>query len=307
MSYFQRLQHIHFAQHPQSSIVQIPMKKYEKDIASLPSLDIIQDSDERTGTLPAEYFCYRGKYFFYRADEFARDVGIYDGTGALDIEATAERLFMPVRYNDMLRPRAYISGIHPHRNILKQEIVLSTHDRDTRVSFGHELGHLYLQEMNWQAHRELKHLELEVLCDFIGRRIALPAEQLAGLESITEATLLDLSCTYKVPVRTVLLRLIEEELLPDRVFVDTYLPDLPNPDYSHKITRCSVCLMCSMLIEHSDALDNEDHALFDFTDRAWGSVFPRCPSNLAFDTEECDHLTQSYARQDPQLALFPPQ
>lgn len=298
---------MHFSQAHKPRIVQLQMKRYEKDIATLPSLDIIQSSNFSTDRLPAEYFCYKGKYLFYGAHEFAEEVGVYDDRGALDIEATADRLFMPVRYTDMFHPKAYIAGIHPHRGILQREIVLNTHDNDARTSFGHELGHLYLQEMNRCASEELDHFDLEVLCDFIGRRISLPATRLSELESISESTLLDLSLKHRLPLRTVILRLIEEELLPDNVFIDTYLPESNNSDFSHKITRRSVCLMCTMYISHDHQITSEKHALFDFTDRAWAHQLSRCPNNFAFDVEECDHLTQLYALQNPQLALFPPQ
>ncbi len=228
------------------------------------------------------------------AQEYIEKVSIYKESGSLDIDASSQRLGIPIIINKNLLGHGKITGLTPEDYGLPLEIHLNpTHD-SMPLTFGHEVAHFY-----WSKGLSNQYVEYEQykedFCDYFGAQMAMPEKSLPNLSNITESTLLSLAERYELSINDVILQLQEYGFLPPRVAIDSFMPKYPNPDFSEKVARNIVCRHC-----HDSGGDPNCHLartvapLFDFTDMSWGDKFGHCSGEDLLKPEIISTLTSHY-------------
>lgn len=162
-------------------------------------------------------------------------------TGPLDIEATALKLGLPVSFDENIIAKAEITGLgHFPKEPL--EIKISTSDDEPAMSFGHEVGHyaLNLVELHHVYDIDIE----EAFCEYFGRQLSMPNVDHLTIETLDGAELTQLCDEYKIRISTLLYWLMEKQVLPKQIIVDSRLPDVPNKAYAYKIVRNIVCIEC---------------------------------------------------------------
>lgn len=160
-------------------------------------------------------------------------------TGPLDIEATAKAIGIPVTFSPDVVGHASIIGLSTDDPI---EVLVYDDDYEKAMSFSHEIGH-YLLYLTGQHERRSPHIE-EGFCEYFGRMFSMPGVSSLSADQLTGEFVEGFCNEYQVSPRSFMLRLIEEDVLPERVIVDTRNRITPNPDYSRAISRHIVCLAC---------------------------------------------------------------
>lgn len=191
--------------------------------------------------------------------------------GAVDINATSVKMGIPVHNGMSELPDSEIFGHAATTGIIDKsepiEIFLSDtphHIIDRNASFGHELGHVFLDRKLGVC--SLHNLHEERFCDYVGLMISVPDSELDALNEIDAATLMMLSERLGVSHGTIIERLMRLNRIPLRVAYDMKLPiHTNNPYYQGKVVRNAVCLPCINLEDHPLSEDLVDLPTFDLT------------------------------------------
>ena len=226
------------------------------------------------------------------AQEYIDSIAVYKESGSLDIDASSQRLGIPVKMSKNLLWYGEITGLEDYSFPI--EIHLNASRDSIPLTFGHEVAHFYLsKELSNQYFGDDRYKE--AFCDYFGAQMAMPEKSLPNLDNITELTLLELTERYELSIKDVILQLQEYGFLPPRVAIDSSMPKLPNPDFSERVARNIVCKHC-----HDSGGDPNCHLartvapLFDFTNRIWGLKFEHCSGENLLKPEIISTLTKHY-------------
>jgi len=178
---------------------------------------------------------------------------------------------------------------------------------NTAVTFGHEVGHIFLEKIIGQVWDGCKPEE-EVFCSYFGRAMAINERFLQDLEAPSKDDLVDLMAKHRVMLDDVVYRLMESGALPSKIAVDTYASKFSSPVYSEKIQRIILCLHC---LESDGDINCEPAAyeipIIDFTDRDWSGQLNTCcgqDGDARNDIGLINLLTEEYQAQEIQPPLF---
>lgn len=160
-------------------------------------------------------------------------------SGPLDIIGTAAQLLIPVRYDSEMPGHAEITGLYDTGEPI--EILIADDDNEKAMSFAHEIGHyfLYLEGCG------RKHVSEERFCEYFGRRLCMPDVSMLNANLVTGELLVGLCEDYQVATNSLLIWLMEQNVLPPQLIVDTRNHITPNPEYSQVVTRHIACIGCS--------------------------------------------------------------
>lgn len=160
-------------------------------------------------------------------------------SGPLDIIATARNIEIPVVFKADLFGHAAIYGLEGDAPL---EIHVNDGDYEKALSFAHEVGHylLFLTD----NHREYGPAIEEVFCDYFGRQLSMPDVSELTMDSLDGERLLDLCKEYQVGAHSLIIWLMEQDILPEQIIIDARHPVSPNSDLSQKVSRHIPCLAC---------------------------------------------------------------
>jgi hypothetical protein len=192
--------------------------------------------------------------------------------GAIDIAATAVHMAIPVYYSDPYNEPQLGGSQGATAGLIDKtepvEIHLSNiphHMLDGKMTFGHELGHVLVDEKLGVCSAENHHEEY--LCDYVGLMASIPDVEIEALDTIDAVSIMMLSERLSVSHGTVIERLMRLEKLPGRIAYDVAIPPgVKNPYFSGKISRHVVCLACIEGYEHPETIDIMTLPTFNFTD-----------------------------------------
>lgn len=298
------------------------MSSFEKTVGDIPLPHIRYRYDHEPQTYRNDYSAELPGYNLYHSLTYSKEAREFrskyvewspDMTKLLP-EETANNLAIPLSFRSLkeygLMRRAHIGGIGATRYISAFEIAIDPKFNQNRISFGHELGHYFIQEvMDFRPH-PWEHFEEEEFCEYFARTLAIPEAAIHDIDMVDEEVIKKLIVECDVDPHAVILRLIEAGKLPDNVHIDSYTPHGIVAKFASKIERSSVCLRCTAGHGGSDCPHAHlaKAALFDFTDRAWSDKFSHCSGEFDLKARVKDHrfLTHYYQSRMSQLALFPP-
>ena len=263
--------------------------------------------------LPKAEFDDSATYFYStNAQRFMDDVAVYHTDGTLNIDGTSTKIGIPYKFEMRHKTaRGEIAGLKGSGSDEPIEIHLrkEEHTKHLQTTFGHEIGHFYWREvLNWGLSDVAIDPVEEKFCDYFGRRMAMPEDGLQSYETINEATLIDMMSKYRVDLSELMQQLMEYEILPRRVAVDSYCGREKNLDYSRKVNRSFFCQHCELVDGDYNCPEAGQNApLFDFTDRTWASQLSNgCCGEDLHKANIMSTLTKYYVSKETQLILFRP-
>jgi hypothetical protein len=199
----------------------------------------------------------------------------------LDMLATAQGLGVPlhiVEFNEFLTD-GRTTGIGLERGKLPIAIYVSLDNPvdHQRMVFGHEVGHLFLEEITGAYIHGAQNQDVERFCDYFGRQMVVDPKLLSGVELIDRETILELMNRYGADYDTLVMQLTKVEGLPSRLAIDTEV-DLgaTNETYAGKVLRSVACLDCELGIEHEPYKIGDNVPVINFTDKHWDLTFNDC-------------------------------
>lgn len=302
------------------------MSSFEKTVGDIPLPDVrytnslpLKYNNEAMDLLPG-YELYRSLTYSKQARAFRTNyVEWSPDMKKLLIDETAANIGIPLSFRSLKEygplHRGHLGGTGPYKGlspwgVSPYEVAIDPTFNQDRTTFGHEMGHYFIQEVLNYEPQPWDYFSEEQFCEYFGRTLAIPESALWDIEHVDEETIKQLVIECDVDPHSVVLRLIEAGKLPDNVHIDSYTSHKYAPGFASKVERSSVCLYCS--ISHGALNCPNAHlskaALFDFTDRAWSSKFSHCSGEFSETSMEsrCHYLTAYYQSRMTQLALFPP-
>lgn len=207
----------------------------------------------------------------------------YPQFGKLDIEPMANFLGLELR-----RARLISAGRLDDRNYPAQPatITINRHSNHEshRVTFGHEIGHMFLQYRLGFPHVEphgdekLFHA-VEDFCEIFGQELVLPRTELSTIEKIDEKLLENLAQAYETDLQTTIVQLMRAQRLPLKVFIDTKLPEDLDSANKGRPVRNAVCLDCQTNFGFGKCSEaSEETSIFNFLHKTYGTKFSVCSS-----------------------------
>lgn len=297
------------------------MLNFEKQVAdvAIPSIDYIDNVD------PLNYsggdFRELAGYDSYRSLTYSADARKFRSQyvkwspdlSKLLPDETAAALDIPLYYRSLkdmsLTLRAYLGGTGHYKGLSPLEIVIDPRFNQDRLSFAHEIGHYFIQEVLDFQPKSYEYFDEERFCDYFARTLVVNESMLDDIDFVDENVIRRLIKECDVDPHTVILRLIEAGKLPDNVHIDSYTNHDYVPKFASKVERSSVCLHCSINGGSDCPNAHLSHAaLLDFTDRAWAAKFSHCSGEFDLTGRAEGHafLTEYYQSRMSQLALFAP-
>lgn len=271
-------------------------------------MDDFSDPHEQTESKQTKTYDFFNEKLF--ADTNARayidEYAAYDTDGRLNMDLTSLKTGIPYNFNMMGRfALGQIVGLpgdpDPDQ---KLEIHLDRSRYLHQLTYGHEIGHYY---WNVVLGRERQAGIEESFCDYFGRRIALPEHELKKYKEIDEDAIFDMMTRFRVELDHVILALMEYDMLPPKVAIDTYNPEYANQDYSEKVVRYVICQHCTRVGGDYSCPNNvKEIPLYDLTDRAWGGTLSGCLGEDLYKPPILSTLTKHYQKNEEQLLLFRP-
>ncbi|HSW37619.1 MAG TPA: hypothetical protein VLG37_04610 [Candidatus Saccharimonadales bacterium] len=187
--------------------------------------------------------------------------------GALDIEATAAALGIPVSFDYDGKGLGGIEGLKGDAPVW---IRLNPHlkgceDGEDKLTIGHEMGHAFLKLVLGYSGEGYSYRE-EQFCEQFGAEVVVPSERLESIRDITKEKILELASAYQTSIRIVVHQLMVAGKLPPKVMIDSRIGECPNLEYSRKVTRHTCCLDCDF--NEGSICGSPDYKIpvFDFTD-----------------------------------------
>jgi hypothetical protein len=262
---------------------------------------------------PIEYDHGIERYFEHSgAQEFIDKWTVYDDDGRLNMDLTSIKIGIPYNFNmDSFIAQGEIVGLHVSGDTSQPiEIHLDSERQLYQATYGHEIGHYFLRAIKGFNERGWNRNE-ENFCDYFGRRMAMPLEQLdeyvSGEKKVDGQAILDLMSRFRMELGDTIWGLMEYGLLPPRVAIDSYNGKYPNEDYSQKVNRGVFCLHCMQVGgDYNCPSVDIPTPLFDFTDRAWGAKMQSCLGEDLHKADVLSTLTKFYVANEVQLVLFRP-
>lgn len=228
----------------------------------------------------------------YKAGEWIRDFRI-ESNGRLDMEATAANigvpLFheMPIFQGERVIADGIIIGLSTDFEYAQLRIHVNPRLEPPKrlLTFGHEVGHLFLDQVAGYKHKAGRDEVAEQFCEFFGREMVLPKEALKNFDAFDPNVVPELMARYGADHQTVIFQLMIAGKLPKRILIDSAIGEVPNPFYSGKVGRHLICLDCEMGARHTAPNTQAEIPIIDFTAHEWnGSTsFNKCHTALLGD------------------------
>jgi hypothetical protein len=199
--------------------------------------------------------------------------------GPLDIVATATSLGVPVTFdsNDVGygRVRGPRSNPIDSDEPLAIQITPSLRTGEDLVTFGHEIGHIFL-DLVLETPQESPHQEVEDFCELFGNEMALPRRELVNISKPDEQGILALMDRYGVDLSTVLLQLCETRKLPRKIVIATKVPQDWGAN-SGEVVEEVFCFDCEQ-IEYKSCEELAEELLprLDFSDFVFAGQLATC-------------------------------
>lgn len=202
-----------------------------------------------------------------------------ENNGRLDIASTSKSVGIPVTFDEPVKfdgskiefngSSGMIVGLL-EKDVSQVPLGIHINPEDgaekSKLIFGHELGHWFLEKETPMIHPEVRDSTIEQFCEFFGRQIALPLSNLENINRpITVQEIEKLVKDYEIDFETAFFQLILANKLPRIVFVDANTGFLPNPIRSNKVERRCLCLDCEIGGVHFPVVDIDDIPIFDFS------------------------------------------
>lgn len=208
--------------------------------------------------------------------------------GRLDIDLTAAELAIPFMYAP-LRNRGRIIG-RPG-GIGSWAIQVSNRYSDEphqRITFGHELGHLFLVPVEERHEEGMGYDDEEAYCDHFGRVMAIPIPELGEVDQVSQATIVEMMERYGADLYSVIIQLMLARKLPRTILIDSLDEEKLNPYYSNKVNRNTVCIDCELRRPH-ETPDRGSLPVYDFTEEVWTPSLYSPLHNLGICEVDPDH------------------
>lgn len=185
--------------------------------------------------------------------------------GKLDMQATAEGLGIPLAMNGNV---AFGSGVtfgklHSDADPLRITINPFFEPSHQQFTFGHEMGHIYLEILGF--HHTRRNQTEEDLCEAIAREFVLPIDDLNDISNVDKQIIEQLVDKYGTSIPVTIFQLMRARKLPSKVAIDTCHEFSPNPEYAGKVNRVYFCYDCEL--GQSCAATETNISVFDFTDK----------------------------------------
>lgn len=227
--------------------------------------------------------------------------------GVLDMDATAQKLGvnlvqeMPIDEDGRrVFAQACVVGLGKHRGSKPMTIHLNPDwtKKDESKSFGHEMGHIFLETAAGVVQEGGRDEATERFCEFFGLQVALPREELKDVtfEGLTPITaLLE---KYNVSHMDAFHQLMLVGKLPRRFLFDTGIGEVENPFYSGKVRRHCICVDCEIGRPHGGIISPEEEPVIDFSAVNWSHTtsYVSCWSKQPNDLDAFIELNKSYGR-----------
>jgi|GEM_PF-2996427 hypothetical protein len=204
------------------------------------------------------------------AYEWMKLIATHDTSGRLSIEETAANLGLQVIHDQDAPFRGYVKGLETGDI---GSVTVALKDMDDRVTFGHEVAHIFSGLVLGQREQYGESVEEELFCDVFGYEMAIPKSELNMFGGVDGETIVQLCQRFGVRPRDAIFRLMLAGKLPPKVNVDTMFAKSENPDFDNAILRHEVCYNC----EHSLACQPGEATLtLDLTDYEFYGSMPDC-------------------------------
>lgn len=223
------------------------------------------------------------------------DLYRFDDYGTLNIESTARNVGIDVKFVDTANMKldglsvvtagcidfTYLSFMRGVRPVVKLNV--ESHRRsELRTTFGHELGHLFLESAAGVS-PTLEHEATERFCDYFGEQMALPLSELEDIEEVSGANVEEIMSRYGVSHTTALRQLMRAGKLPRRFICDSKLGQTGNPLYAGKVQMGVICIDCAVGAEHEPIREDTVIDSYDFSDQYWAHAHEFCSCDLTLD------------------------
>ncbi len=198
--------------------------------------------------------------------------------GPLDLEATALLLGVPISFDDdkcgaALGVTFGLPGTNGEDQPL--EVAIREDFEQARVTFGHEVGHIFLGlALNMRHQRSHP---VEDFCDLFGLELAMPLSENIDAVDVNEELLLEYSSKFGVRMSEVIKQFIRKGLLPERLYVDSII------DWGLRagsMVRNAVCMPCQRDYGSCKGQPPPERIL-RFSDHAFGGHFNVCATEAA--------------------------
>lgn len=231
------------------------------------------------------------------------DIFRVETAGRLDIAATAAKVGVPVLYEMPGSKNGRFTIVQGCVEGLSGDKPVAVHlnptlsRQDYQVTFGHELGHIFIETAAGIVVKQRRD-DVERLCDFIGRQMALPLADIAHIEVFDTQVVPALMQQYNVTHMTVIHQLMLAGKLSRRIAIDTNIGEVKNPFYANKVSRHIVCIDCELEKSHEPVMNVIDMPQYDFTAYDWSDDTPWTDCNgSSLDTiDEHIALNKAYGR-----------
>jgi Zn-dependent peptidase ImmA (M78 family) len=215
----------------------------------------------------------------FKAQEWIEEFRV-ETNGRLDISATAEKVGVPVYYEmpiidgERVLAQGMIRGLGRERGEMPIAIHLNPNwaPDEHNLTFGHELGHLFLEMEAGIVTGSGRDNDIENFCELFGRQMIVPLNELTDIGQVTTETITELMARFGVRHTTMFYQLMLAEKLPSRVFIDSSIGEVPNEFYSGKVRRHCLCLDCEMDKNHTDDTTDGYIPVYDLTNFEWSDI-----------------------------------
>lgn len=288
------------------------------------SSEVYRISHETSGRANAEILRVGGPEYafrFFEAQKWIDSIRV-ETDGKIDVEATAAVLDIPVRnevykYADGEESFAHgvITGLRPELGTEPLEIFLNPRkyqSEERRLTFGHEIGHFYLERVIGMINPTFEYDAKETFCELFGRNMLIPPEKIPDIDIVDVDAIKSLMEQFDASHMDVILQLMATGNLPFRIIMDTddgYHKG-KIPFYQNSVRRHYLCFACESGIPHPASGDFSESPKFDFTSAPWGETtrINNCGTMVTSknDLDEFVALNKAYGRwTEEKEALLP--
>jgi hypothetical protein len=182
--------------------------------------------------------------------------------GPLDTQSTADSLGVPVLWGHQAGVYGRTYGLPTTKQLVNPlEIYLrpDMQASDALITFGHEVGHIYLSLILGVDHSGTEVQEIEDFCELFGREMLLPKSELLHLTEVNELVIADLMSAYQVDLKNVLYQLVRAGKMPRKFNFKIEVPDDGGSRLAGKNLTKVYCFDCvqrkdTCLIEEAESL-----------------------------------------------------
>jgi len=147
--------------------------------------------------------------------------------GKLDITATAEQIGIPVYYEmpiingERVIAQGMIRGLGKERGRVPIVIHLNPQwsSDEHNLTFGHELGHLFLETAANIVTGEGRDDKVEAFCEFFGRQMVVPLDQISEVKEVNVEAVTELMAKFGTRHTTMIYQLMLAGKMPVEYFL----------------------------------------------------------------------------------------